>query len=132
MKYMTYLRLCINAFVLHSMCMCMLFCIHKLGHVHMVVHIHVHEYILYKHVRVHVQLCILLHCPSNQRFYKCTMSTLCTGCNGSWSKVHQNCMSIWFFHFLHSFQNPDSIVMTIDMHLTLPTGFVEYIRRVGL
>lgn len=25
--------------------------------------------------------------------------------------------------------NPDSIVMTIDMHLTMPPGFVEYVRR---
>ena len=29
-------------------------------------------------------------------------------------------------------QDPDSIVMTIDMHLTLPPGFVEYVRRVRL
>ncbi len=31
---------------------------------------------------------------------------------------------------LFSAQDPDSIVMTIDMHLTLPTGFIEAIRRV--
>ena len=29
-------------------------------------------------------------------------------------------------------QDPNSIVMTIDMHLTLPPGFVEYTRRVRL
>ena len=29
-------------------------------------------------------------------------------------------------------QDPNSIVMTIDMHLTLPPGFIEYIRRVSL
>ena len=28
-------------------------------------------------------------------------------------------------------QDPDAIVMTIDMHLTLPPGFVEYTRRVS-
>ncbi len=28
-------------------------------------------------------------------------------------------------------QDPDSIVMTIDMHLTLPTGFIKAIRQVS-
>ena len=28
-------------------------------------------------------------------------------------------------------QDPNSIVMTIDMHLTIPPGIVEYIRRVS-
>ena len=28
-------------------------------------------------------------------------------------------------------QDKNSIVMTIDMHLTLPTGIVEYARRVS-
>ena len=36
-------------------------------------------------------------------------------------------------HFSHCspFQDPNSIVMTIDMHLTLPPGFIEYTRRVS-
>ena len=29
-----------------------------------------------------------------------------------------------------SLQNPDSIVMTLDMHLTIPPSLVEYVRRV--
>ena len=30
-----------------------------------------------------------------------------------------------------SLQNPDSIVMTLDMHLTIPPSLVEYVRRVS-
>ena len=32
---------------------------------------------------------------------------------------------------LTSLQNPDSIVMTLDMHLTIPPSIVEYVRRVS-
>ena len=28
-------------------------------------------------------------------------------------------------------QDPNCIVMTIDMHLTIPPGLIEYIRRVS-
>ena len=33
--------------------------------------------------------------------------------------------------FLIASQDPNCIVMTIDMHLTIPPGFIEYIRRVS-
>ena len=35
-----------------------------------------------------------------------------------------------FSHY-SPFQNSNSIAMTIDMHLTLPPGFIEYTRRVS-
>ena len=35
------------------------------------------------------------------------------------------------FSHCSPFQDPNSIAMTIDMHLTLPPGFIEYTRRVS-
>ena len=51
--------------------------------------------------------------------------------NWGLTKSH-NMYIVFHFCVLLFHQDLDSIVMTIDMHLTLPTGFVEAIRRVSV